>query len=51
MEDIDLNQFKTQQTYGVVNEAVLEQADAENTASKLRNNNVRIMNQGEWKNG
>ena len=50
MGDIDLNQFETQQAYGVANEAVAEQANAENIASKLRNSNVRIMNKREWTN-
>ena len=45
MGDIDQNKFQTQQLYDIA-----EQADAENRASKLHNNNVRIMNIGEWTN-
>ena len=44
------NQFQTQQTHDVANEAVAEQVDPENAASQLRNNNVHIMNKGEWTN-
>ena len=46
---IDQNKFQTQQIYDIA-EQVAEQADAENRASKLHNNNVRIMNKGEWTN-
>lgn len=49
MGDIDQNKFQTQQIYDIA-EQVAEQADAENRASKLHNNNVRIMNKGEWTN-
>ena len=49
MGDIDQNKFQTQQLYDIA-EQVAEQADAENRASKLHNNNVRIMNIGEWTN-
>lgn len=49
MGDIDQNKFQTQQLYDIA-EQVAEQADAENRASKLHNNNVRIMNKGEWTN-
>ena len=49
MGDIDQNKFQTQQIYDIA-EQVAEQADAENRASKLHNNNVRIMNIGEWTN-
>ena len=44
MGDIHQNQFQTQQTHDVANEAVAEQVDAENTASQLHNNKVHIMN-------
>ena len=50
MGDIDQNQFQTQQTHDIVNETVAEQVDAENIASQLYNNNVHIMNIGEWTN-
>lgn len=49
MGDIDQNKFQTQQIYDIA-EQVAEQADAENRASKLHNNNVRITNKGEWTN-
>lgn len=49
MGDIDQNKFQTQQIYDIA-EQVAEQADAENRASKLHNNNVHIMNKGEWTN-
>ena len=50
MGDIDQNQFQPQQTHDVVNKTVVEQVDAENIASQLHNNNVHIMNRGEWTN-
>ena len=50
MGDIDQNQFQPQQTHDVANGTVVEQVDAENIASQLHNNNVCIMNKGEWTN-
>ena len=50
MGDIDQNQSQPQQTHDVANETVVEQNDAENIASQLHNNNVYIMNKGEWTN-
>ena len=49
MGDIDQNQFLTQQTHGLASEILAEQVDAENTTSYIHNNNVYIMNKGEWK--
>ena len=43
MGDTNQNHFQTQQTHGVANEAVVEQVDAENTASHVRNHNIHIM--------
>ena len=48
--DNDQNQFQTQQTHDVANETLAEQVDSENIASQLHNNNVYIMNKGEWTN-
>ena len=50
MGDIDQNQFQPQQTHDVANETVVEKVDAENIASQLHNNDVHIMNKGEWTN-
>ena len=48
--DTDQNHFQTQQTHDVANEAVVEQVDAENTASHVHNHNIHIMNKGKWTN-
>ena len=48
MGDIIQNQFQPQQTHDVANETVAEQVHAENVTSELHNNNVHIMNKGEW---
>ena len=50
MGDIDQNQFQPQQTHDVANETVVEKVDAENIASQSHNNDVHIMNKGEWTN-
>ena len=50
MGDIDQNQFQPQQTHDVANETVVEKVDAENIASQLHNNDVHIVNKGEWTN-
>ena len=50
MGDTNQNHFQTQQTHGIANEAVVEQVDAENTASHVRNHNIHIMNKGKWTN-
>ena len=50
MGDIDQNQFQPQQTHDVANETVVEKVDAENIASQSHNNDVHIMNKGEWMN-
>ena len=50
MGDIDQNQFQPQETHDVANETVVEKVDAENIASQLHNNDVHIVNKGEWTN-
>ena len=50
MGDIDQNQFQPQQTHDVANETVAEHGDVENIVSQLHNDNVHIMNKGEWTN-
>ena len=50
MGDIDQNQLQPQQTHDVANETVVEKVDAENIASQLHNNDVHIVNKGEWTN-
>ena len=50
MGDIHQNQFQPQQTHDVANETVVEKVDAENIASQLHNNDVHIVNKGEWTN-
>ena len=50
MGDIDQNQFQPQQTHDVANETVVEKVDAENIASQLHNNDIHIVNKGEWTN-
>ena len=48
--DIDQDQFQLQQTHDEANETVAGQVDAGNIVSQLHNNNVHIMNKGEWMN-
>ena len=48
MGNIDHSQFQTHQTHKVANKTVAEQVDAKNIAIPLHNNNVHIMNKGEW---
>ena len=50
MGDINQNQFQTQQTHDVANEAIAEQVVAQNIASQLHNNNVHSMSKGERRN-
>ena len=50
MGDINQDQFQTQKIYDVAVETVVEQVDAENIARQLHNNNVYIINKGEWTN-
>ena len=50
MRDTDQYQFQNQKIHDIADETVAEQVDAENIASQLRNNNVNIMNKGEWTN-
>ena len=50
MGDIDQKQFQTQKIHDVAHETVAEQVDPENIACQLHNNNVHIMNKGEWAN-
>ena len=42
--------FKLNKIHDVADETVAEQVDAENIASQSHNNNVHIMNKGEWTN-
>ena len=46
----DQKQSQTQKIHDAAHETVAEQVDAENIASQLHNNNVYIMNKGEWTN-
>ena len=50
MGDIDKKQFQTQKIHDAADKTVAEQVDAANIASQLHNNNVHIMNKGEWTN-